>query len=133
MRPPWRSTMPWTIERPSPDPSPTSLSVKNGSKIRRMACAVVPGRVRDEVYAHLIDLPREAGQPEGRINLLVDADVLEAMAQQIERVVDAARERRLARLLLVAARVVVQRLHDGLAARGAALHDAEHLPGVARR
>ena len=32
--PPWSWTMPWTIARPMPEPRPTSLVVKNGSKMR---------------------------------------------------------------------------------------------------
>ena len=32
--PPWALTMPWLTDRPSPVPLPTSLVVKNGSKIR---------------------------------------------------------------------------------------------------
>ena len=43
MRPPCRSTMPWTIDRPRPDPSPTSLVVKNGSKIFGITSGGMPG------------------------------------------------------------------------------------------
>ena len=43
MRPPWRSTMPCTIDSPRPEPSPTSLVVKNGSKMLGITSAGMPG------------------------------------------------------------------------------------------
>src|SRR5580698_4308443 len=91
------------------------------------------GGVGDKVHEDLIDLARESGDPQRGIDLLVDAHVPQVVSQQIDGVVHAAGQAQLARPLLVAPRVVVQRLHDGLAAGGAALHDAQHLLGVGGR
>src|SRR4029453_8873843 len=43
MRPPWRSTMPYEIERPRPVPCPTGFVVKNGSKTRACTSGDMPG------------------------------------------------------------------------------------------
>ena len=42
MRPPWRRTISWEIERPRPVPSPTGLVVKKGSKMRSMCSGAMP-------------------------------------------------------------------------------------------
>ena len=42
MVPPWRATMPWTMESPSPTPRPPSLVLKKGSKIRARTSGGMP-------------------------------------------------------------------------------------------
>ena len=63
--------------------------------------------------------------------VLVDLDVaLEQVAEQLERVVEAAVQVEVDHLLVVSARVVVQRGDDGLGALGAALDHADHVADV---
>ena len=45
MSPPSAVTIPWTMERPSPVPTPTGLSVQNGSKIRSIFHCSMPAPV----------------------------------------------------------------------------------------
>jgi hypothetical protein len=42
IRPPWATTMPWTIDKPTPVPSPTGLVVKKGSKMRACVASSMP-------------------------------------------------------------------------------------------
>jgi hypothetical protein len=42
IRPPLRSTMPSTVDKPRPVPDSSALVVKNGSKIRSRVAASIP-------------------------------------------------------------------------------------------
>ena len=45
--PPCSRTIPWTMERPRPVPTPAGLVVKNGSKMRGSSSGAIPGPLSD--------------------------------------------------------------------------------------
>ena len=51
-KPPWFATMAWVVESPSPVPSPDTLVVKNGSKIRARSFPGIPRARVADLAAH---------------------------------------------------------------------------------
>jgi hypothetical protein len=63
--PPSDFTMPWQIERPSPEPTPTGFVVKNGSKMRGRFSGAMPVPVS---FTSTTTRPSPPGRTESRIS-----------------------------------------------------------------